>query len=103
MTKKIIPLGLTAVALLCALLSCGPDKDSIIRQEVDRRVAEYKARELETCRKNLYRRAEHMVDSLLLDEARKAVLDSANRIRPIRPIPPPPVPAIDTLKVRPLF
>jgi len=82
---------------------CGPDKQSVIQQKVNSRIAEFVKKKKDECRKGLLEEAETIVDSLLSTEAQQQLRDSLNRARPFKPVEPPPVPPIDSLEVNPIF
>ena len=89
--------------LTLAIWACETDKSKVVAEQVSERVQAYSTKRLQECRQNLFLKAEHMVDSLLLAEAQGELQDSLRRLRPFRPTEPPPVPAIDSLKVAPLY
>ncbi len=82
---------------------CGPDKEALIREKVDERIAAFRIKENAKCREALLTEAGHIVDSLLLNEALTGVSDSLARVRPVKPLKPQPVPPIDSSPVKPLF
>lgn len=83
--------------------ACGPDKQTVIQQKVNGRVAEFVKKKKEECRISLLEQAEKIVDSLLLAEAQAQLRDSLNRTRPFKPAEPVPVPPIDSAEVKPIF
>ncbi len=89
--------------LLLVLAQCQDDKSALITQKVQERVQEFRDKKKLECRQTLLLKAEKMVDSLLLAEARQGLQDSLSRMRPFRPTQPPDVPAIDSSGIAPLF
>lgn len=90
--------------VFCLIITaCGPDKQTVIQQKVDGRVAEFVKKKKEECRISLLDQAEKIVDSLLLAEAQLQLRDSLNRARPFKPVEPVPVPPIDSAEIKPIF
>lgn len=90
------------MAFIC-LCACGPDRQSVIAEHVAKRIAEFKEKQQAKCRADLLETAGKAADSILLEAAKTALLDSLLRARPNRPLKPPAIPPIDTAKVKPIF
>lgn len=90
-------------ALFLLLESCTGNRDKLITETVQQRVTEFREKKKQECRKQLLRKAEIMVDSLLLAEAQAALQDSLARSRPFRPEQPPTVLPVDSFPVSPVF
>jgi len=79
--------------------------EDLIALKVKKRIAEFKRRTLERCTDKVMKRANEMVDSILIDRARKTIIiDSIQK--PPKPIKPekPEVPIVeDTTPVQPLL
>lgn len=88
---------------LLLIAACGQNKEQIIQQKVAERVAEFKQKKIAECRQALLTDAEHIADSLLMQDALNQVLDSMARLRPFRPTRPATIPPIDTTRVKPIF
>lgn len=82
---------------------CGPDREAIVREKVAERVTAFREKKKAECREETYQKAERIVDSLLLEEAKMALNDSLARLRPGKPAKPAPLPPIDSAPVAPLF
>ena len=91
------------VFLAICCVSCGPDKEMIIRDKVFEKVASFREKQADECTFNLLAEAEKIVDSLLLAEAKYELSDSLLMARPPKPPKPAPIPAIDSLAVQPIF
>lgn len=91
------------VLLAICCISCGHDKEKIIREKVKERVTTFREKKKVECRDALLVEAEKIVDSLLLAEAKMELSDSLVRMRPARPMRPAPLAPIDSLPVRPIF
>lgn len=83
--------------------SCQEDRSAIVKQKVQERVEEFRAKQRIACRMALYEKAGRMADSVLIAEAKLEVQDSLGRLRPFRPSQPPDVLPIDSARVGPLF
>ena len=90
-------------ALLFWAAACQPDRAELVENQVAARVAKYRAERDFEARQKLLDEASHLVDSMLLDEARRNLLDSLNHLRPFKPFKPPRIPALDSGAVKPLF
>ena len=102
-TIKLLSSYSILIMLLMVFVQCQEDKSALIAQKVQEKVQEFREKKKHECRQTLLMKAERMVDSLLLAEARQSLQDSLSRMRPFRPTQPPDVPAIDTSKIAPLF
>ncbi len=100
---KLLSIYSFLLLLLLVFTQCQDDKTALIAQKVQERVQEFRMKKKQECQQTLLLKAERMVDSLLLTEARQGLQDSLSRMRPFRPIQPPDVPAIDSSKIAPLF
>jgi hypothetical protein len=100
--KRTIFFILIFVCILFSI-SCGKKREMLIFEKVGERVDDFRKERLLSCRTALLSDAEKIVDSLLLTEAARQLLDSLNRTKPGRPVQPPDVPAIDSSPVRPIF
>lgn len=90
--------------LISAFFSgCQEDRSAIVKQKVQERVEEFRAKQRIACRMALYEKAGRMADSILIAEAKQEVQDSLGRLRPFRPSQPPDVLPIDSARVAPLF
>ena len=85
------------------LVSCHEDRDKIIAEKVAERLEEYRKKKMDDCLQNLYEKAEKLVDSLLLEEAKEALQDSLSKMKPFKPLQPPDVLPIDSEEVKPIF
>jgi len=84
-------------------IACGADKEKIVTEKIAERVSAFRTKKSAECREALLYEAEHIVDSLLLEEAKAGLTDSLSALRPFKPLKPAPVPAIDSLPIAPLF
>lgn len=92
-----------ALGMIFLFSYCGPDQEIAVQKKVAERVSIFRKKRIQECRATLIGQAEHIVDSLLLAEARQSLSDSLTRQRPGKPLQPLPVPAIDTLAIKPIF
>ncbi len=95
----------TAAVLFASLFfqNCQTDKSEVVEREVARRLAKFRTERVAEHRQKLLDEASKMVDSLLLDEARRKLQDSLGHVRPIKPVKPEDIPPIDSAMVKPLF
>lgn len=84
-------------------MACGADKEKIVTEKIAERVSAFRTKKSAECRATLLYEAEHIVDSLLLEEAKAGLSDSLASLRPFKPMQPAPVPAIDSFPIAPLF
>lgn len=96
-------MALLVSALILVMEGCAEDRQKLISEKVEQRVTEFREKKKLECRQRLFRKAETIVDSLLLAEAQEALQDSLGKSRPFRPEQPPAVLPIDSLSVSPLF
>ena len=90
--------------LFFSLQACESEKTELIDTQVADRVHKYRAEREVEARLKLVEEASKLVDSFLLDEARRKLQDSLGHIRPSKPFRPEDVPALDSLKtIEPLF
>lgn len=99
MSKKKIWIGL----MLLVLGACKRDFSPLIQQKVAENVESLRQKKAKACRQELLEIAEKTVDSLLLEEAELASIDSFNRLKPQKPAHPRPIPPIDSARVEPIF
>lgn len=91
-------------AALLFLPACRRGQEALVQARIAERVDAFRAKYEAQCREDLLREAEVTVDSLLLQEAERALLDSLARGRPAKPFQPGRLAPLDTVKtVKPLF
>lgn len=90
-------------ACLFLATACQPDRAELVENQVAARVEKYRAQRDFEARQKLLDEASRLVDSTLLDEARRNLQDSLNHLRPFKPFKPPRIPALDSGAVKPLF
>ncbi len=90
-------------AMFFVPMACGADKEKIVTEKIAERVSAFRTKKSAECRETLLYEAEHIVDSLLLEEAKAGLSDSLSSLRPFKPLQPAPVPAIDSFPIAPLF
>jgi hypothetical protein len=85
------------------IVSCKKDQENIVNAKVEEAVKKFRDKKLMECRGELLLKAEKIVDSLLLEEARASLQDSLFLKKPFKPAQPNTIPPIDSAEVAPLF
>lgn len=88
---------------LFGVIACQPDRTELVEHQVAVRVEKYREQRDLMARQKLLDEASRLVDSTLLEEARRNLQDSLNHLRPFKPFKPQPIPALDSGAVKPLF
>jgi hypothetical protein len=96
-------LFLTAFFTCICIVSCKKEQEQVINTKVEEAVKKFRDKKMTECRSDLLQKAEKIVDSLLLQEARASLQDSLLQNKPSKPAQPSSIPPIDSAVVAPLF
>jgi hypothetical protein len=92
-----------ALFLSICIVFCKKDQEAVVNFKVEEIVKKFRDKKIMDCRGDLLSKAEKIVDSLLLQEARASLQDSLLQRKPFKPAQPESIPPIDSAVVAPLF